>query len=227
MLLLAIETSGRNCSVALGDGRLMLVRSDERPRQHHAAVLPMVSALLADAGVSGTGIDAIAFGRGPGSFTGLRIAVGFAQGLGFSLARPLVPVSSLAAMALGALELEPDASHACVAADAHMGEIFLGRFRRTSAGIEVSEPERLVSLADFPRTAGPGAVLAGDAWGTYPSILPPGAGPPRVLYPDALQVLRIALGTSAADRVEARDAEPYYLREANAWKTRDRPLPVH
>jgi tRNA threonylcarbamoyladenosine biosynthesis protein TsaB len=219
-LLLALETSSRQCSVALGDGKLLLERVADRPREHHALLLPMVVELLADGGFDRRSIDAIAFGRGPGSFTGLRIAAGFAQGLAYALDRCVVPVSSLAALALRAFEAAggrgPDRVR--VAVDAHMGEIYHACFARSAAGVEPLGPESLANVEGFPRDDGAPSLLAGDAWALYPALLPQGMAAPLVELPSARQVLALAIG---AERVAARDAEPFYLRGVNAWKTHE------
>ena len=95
MKLLALETT-QACSVALLNGDKMTARDDEQPRSATQRVLPMVQGLLSDAGLAMTDLDAVAFGRGPGGFTGLRIAAGVAQGLALGASLPVVPVSSLA-----------------------------------------------------------------------------------------------------------------------------------
>lgn len=121
--ILALDTSTDACSVALWlDGE---VREDFRvaPREHTRLLLPMAEALLADAGLAPTALDGIAFGRGPGSFTGIRIATGVAQGLAFAADLPVLPVSTLAAMALQQGR-EQQRDWIVAALDARMDEIY-------------------------------------------------------------------------------------------------------
>ena len=99
MNLLAIETSTECCSVALACGDEVVVRSEVAPRRHAELLLPMCDAVLAEAGLSRRQLDAIAVGRGPGAFTGVRLAISAAQGIALALDLPVVPVSSLAALA--------------------------------------------------------------------------------------------------------------------------------
>lgn len=226
-LILAIEASGPRCSVALGDGRFLLVRTLERPREHHALVLPLASELLAEAGLHPADLDAIAFGRGPGSFTGVRIAVAFAQGLGFALSRPLVPVCSLHALALDAhrrADLCAPETHVAVAVDAHMGELYCALFRR--AGVIVSRLPVLelqqVAGYTFPVDCEPAhCLLAGDAWAQYPGIRPPAARLLGDAGPEASCVLDLALEAGQETWIDARYAEPSYVRGVSAWKTRE------
>ena len=127
MNLLAIETSTEACSVALHHGGTTIARSELAPRRHAELVLPMAEALLAEAGIGRRQLDAIAVGRGPGAFTGVRLAVSMAQGMALGLDLPVIPISSLAALALDA----PDNGAAVLAViDARMGEVYAASYRR-------------------------------------------------------------------------------------------------
>ncbi|HSM96415.1 MAG TPA: tRNA (adenosine(37)-N6)-threonylcarbamoyltransferase complex dimerization subunit type 1 TsaB, partial [Rhizomicrobium sp.] len=130
--IIAIETATEACSAALSvDGRIM-ERSEIAPRRHAELILPMIEALLAEAGIVRTQLHAIAVGRGPGAFTGVRLAISVAQGLVLALDIPIVPVSSLAALAQDA----PDAGASILAViDARMGEVYTGAFRRCADGL--------------------------------------------------------------------------------------------
>ena len=133
MKLLAIETSTEACSVALWIDDQCRERFEIAPRRHTELVLPWADALLADAGIAKSSLDAIAVGRGPGAFTGVRLAVALAQGLALALDKPVVAVSTLAALALQAsvfTEASGDNSGVMAAIDARMGELYLGLFER-------------------------------------------------------------------------------------------------
>src|SRR6185503_4238342 len=147
MNLLAIDTATENCSAALLCGGQLLERSELAPRRHAELILPMIDSLLAEAGLSRRSLDGIAVGRGPGAFTGVRLAISVAQGMALGLDVPVVPVSSLAALALDA----PDNGAAILACiDARMGEVYTGTFRRMPDG-------RLESLGS--ETVGPAVHL--------------------------------------------------------------------
>ena len=121
--LLAIDTATEACSVALLHAGKMFSRYAVIPRLHAQQVLPMVRELLDESGIELKQIEAIAFGRGPGAFTGLRIAVGVVQGLAFALDKPVLPVSNLAAIARRAWR-DQGADQVAVAIDARMDEVY-------------------------------------------------------------------------------------------------------
>src|SRR3546814_429186 len=146
MKILAFETATEACSVALWlDGELR-ERHAIAPRQHAQLVLGWADALLAEAGIARGALDAIAVGRGPGAFTGVRLAIATAQGIALALDIPAVPVSTLAVLAQGAAA--DCASPIIAAIDARMGEIYLGRFERGTDGlVQASAAEWLGSPA--------------------------------------------------------------------------------
>ncbi|MBS0455850.1 MAG: tRNA (adenosine(37)-N6)-threonylcarbamoyltransferase complex dimerization subunit type 1 TsaB [Proteobacteria bacterium] len=157
MKLLAIETATEACSVALWLDGTVRERFEIAPRRHAELALPWADALLAEAGVGKSQLDAIAVGRGPGAFTGVRLAVALAQGIALALDRPVVPVSTLAALALPA----PRASgrRVLAAIDARMGEIYLGQFVGDGDGlIDSIGAEQLLRPHDAAQ------FVAGDAW---------------------------------------------------------------
>lgn len=141
MKLLAIETATEACSVALWIDGEVRERFEIAPRRHTELVLPWADALLAEAGVKKSELDAIACGRGPGAFTGVRLAVALTQGLGLALDRPVLAISTLAALALEASAGVGDAVLAAI--DARMGEVYLGSFEREHDGVRALAPERL------------------------------------------------------------------------------------
>lgn len=152
MKLLAFETATEACSVAVWlDGELR-ERFEVAPRRHAELALPWAEQLLAEAGVARAQLDAIAVGRGPGAFTGVRLAIALGQGIALALDRPLVPVSTLAALAR-----EAEGERVLAAIDARMGEVYLGAFARGDDGLHPLAPETVVA---------PGAAEApdGDGW---------------------------------------------------------------
>ncbi len=136
--LLAIDTATEACSAALRDGDLLLERYEEVGRGHAERILAMVDSLLTEAAVTLQQLDAIAVGRGPGAFTGVRLAIGVAQGLAFGAGRPVLPVSDLRAIAQRAFELRPRAQTCLVCSDARMREVYSARFGRDATGLAVA-----------------------------------------------------------------------------------------
>src|SRR5215831_4430849 len=131
--LLAIETATESCSAALLIGDAVIERCEIAPRRHAELILPMIESLLGEAGVTRRQIDGIAVGRGPGAFTGVRLAISVAQGLALGLDIPVVPVSSLAALAQDAPAKQSGSILAVI--DARMGEVYSGTFQRAPKGL--------------------------------------------------------------------------------------------
>src|SRR5947207_12896412 len=135
MNLLAIDTSASACSLALQSGETVRVQHALLPLQQAARILPLLDELLRSAGLSPMDLDAIAFGQGPGSFTGLRIAASVAKALAFAAEAPVIPVSSLAVLAAGAAKSLSAGTRLIVAVDARMEEIYWAAFETTSSGL--------------------------------------------------------------------------------------------
>ena len=206
MKLLALDTATESCSAApLLEDRL-LAREAEFTRGHAEHILPMIDELLGEAALGLRALDAIAFGRGPGSFTGVRLAASLAQGLAFGAGLGVVPVSDLEALAQRALDLEEDIGRVLVCSDARMSEVYWGCFERGA--------ERLAVPAGPERVSPPGRVSVPEAWLEFA-----GAGRGFEAYPE----LRALPGLRARASLErllpraeeiARLAAPRVLRGA-------------
>lgn len=217
MNILAIETATEACSVALLHGEAVIDRSELAPRRHAELVLPMAEELLAEAGIVRKQLDAIAVGQGPGAFTGVRLAISVAQGLALALDIPILPVSSLAALAMQA----PDDSAAILAAiDARRAEIYAGTFRFGADGlVEPLGPAQVLAAVDIILPEAEAWNVVGTGWGAYGeairarlSAAPRWADGNR--YPQARDVVRLAAPQLAAGNgVAPENALPVYLRD--------------
>lgn len=213
--LLALDTATEACSVALlHDGRV-LSHYEVIPRLHAQRLLPMIQTLLAEAGIALSAVDALAFGRGPGAFTGVRIAVGVVQGLAFALERPVVPVSTLATIAQRA-HREQGAEQVAVAIDARMDEVYWGCYRAHEgemqlAGIEAVLPPEQVEL---PRGNAGNWFGAGTGWRYDERLAVQPAAVDATLLPHAQDLLLLATyGWQRGEAVDADQAQPIYLRD--------------
>ena len=227
MNLLAIETATESCSVALLHGDMLIDRSELAPRRHAELVLPMAAELLAEAGIARTQLDGIAVGRGPGAFTGVRLAVSLAQGMAYALDRPVLPVSTLAALAMQA----PEANAAILAlTDARMGEIYAGTFVRQPDGLVVSLGGEQVCVPDaLTLPAVPSWSVVGNGWDAHAEVLEArltGVAWEVVsdaIWPQARDVARLAAPLlTRGEGVEAKDALPVYLRDKVALTMAER-----
>ncbi|BBG84977.1 tRNA (adenosine(37)-N6)-threonylcarbamoyltransferase complex dimerization subunit type 1 TsaB [Aeromonas hydrophila] len=222
--ILAVDTATEACSAALLVGEQVFSRWEEAPRDHTRKILPMVQAVLDDAGITLDELDAIAFGRGPGSFTGVRIGIGVAQGLAFGAGVPLIGISTLAAMAQGAHRLD-GAEQVLTAIDARMNEVYFGRYelidgRMQLVGDEVvSDPEALVDVRG--KLAGR-VTCVGTGFETYGEILSGLADElavSQVRFPAAEDMLPLARSAwLAGEAVAVEQATPVYLRDKVTWK---------
>jgi len=224
MRILALETSTEWCSVAAGDGTRWLVRDQLTGPAHSERALALVEAVLAEAGWTLGTLDGIAFGAGPGSFTGIRVACGLAQGLALGADLPVVPLPTLAALAHAAWSASGDARIvACL--DARMREVYVARYARSATAWREVDAPRVLAPAGI---AGPGEadwVGAGNGFAAYPGL---GAqlGLARVdaaARPTAQAVGELALPRLlAGEGVAAADALPLYVRHRVALTTAER-----
>ncbi|AJQ99036.1 Inactive metal-dependent proteases-like protein, putative molecular chaperone [Enterobacteriaceae bacterium bta3-1] len=223
--ILAIDTATEACSVALWNNGEKHALFEICPREHTQRILPMVQQILAESGVSLNQLDALAFGRGPGSFTGVRIGIGIAQGLAMGADLPMIGVSTLATMAQGAFR-QMGATQVLAAIDARMGEVYWGQYQRQNDGVWVGEnteavftPER--AQQNVMALAGEWASV-GTGWGTYPDMA---AATPitlvdgQIMLPQAEDMLPLALVDFALGKMTAvENAQPTYLRNEVTWK---------
>lgn len=240
MKLLALETATEACSAALYlDGE---VREcfEMAPKAHAKLILPMIDALLSEAGLKPTGLDAIAFGRGPGSFTGVRIAAGVVQGIAFGADLPVVPVSTLAAIAQDYFDQEKPLQSenstallslemvAYVAMDARMQEIYWAVYRCDQDGYaqlldkEIVCPAEAIECPELP------GVGVGSGWPVYQEVLMQRLAGCVSRYegsylPRASAVAKLgAYGFNHNLAVAVEQAMPVYLRDKVAKKESER-----
>ena len=219
MKLLAFETATEACSVALWIDGEVRERHEIAPRRHAALALPWADEMLAQAGVAKAQLDAIAVGIGPGAFTGVRLAVALAQGIALGLDRPVVPVSTLAVLALSGVPADAavDAS-ICAAIDARMDEVYLGRFRRDGDRlVSAVGSEVLVAPSLAPSADGGDAFGVGTGFAAKGGVLVERLQPSRVIadaLPHAADLARLAARAFARGEALAADRiEPTYLRD--------------
>lgn len=229
--ILAIETSTEACSAALFMNEQVFVQFKHAPRQHTQLALPMLESVLKEGRIALKDVDAIAFGCGPGAFTGLRIAAGIAQGLALSVNIPVVPVSTLAALAQYAVH--QSGSHQpgqgiIASLDARMQEVYWGEYQLNAAGLveligeeQLGSPETMLAstLGDTQKIA------IGSGWDVYASKLFDKTYPDNLqiengILPSAEYIAKLAVPLFEEGKVvTAEDAQPVYIRNNVAKKT--------
>jgi len=225
MKLLALDTASAQCSVALLLDGAITSREVATARDHAQLILPMIDAVLAQAGMTLRQLDGIAFGRGPGSFTGVRVAAAVTQGLAAGADLPVLPVSDLRALALGAtrdLSLgrpDCDAGNVLACMDARMGEVYWAAYSIDGRGLgssvteeSVAAPQVVISLCP-PCIAGAGRGLAA-APQIAESLQLPAAATRAEAEPHAMDVALLAASDLAAGALwlDAALAQPVYVR---------------
>jgi tRNA threonylcarbamoyladenosine biosynthesis protein TsaB len=227
MKLLAVETATQACSAALYVDGQIAQRFEIAPQQHTKLILPMIDALMAEAQLTPQQLDGLAFGCGPGSFTGLRIATGIIQGIAFGADLPVVPVSTLAALAQDFFNQHQE-TVAFTAMDARMGEIFWGVYEKNAAGYaQLLDNEAVLPAYAivFPSRTGVGI---GSAWAVYAAILTEKLGGLLQGFqsdnvPQAAVIAQLGvLGLQNQQAVSAEQAMPVYLRDKVAKKESER-----
>jgi tRNA threonylcarbamoyladenosine biosynthesis protein TsaB len=228
VLIIAIDTASELCSTALMSADAMITREVLAASRGHAdRILPMMDELLADAGVRLRDVQAVAFGRGPGAFTGVRLAASIAQGLAFSTALPVVPVSDLSAVAQRALDLAPELTHVLVCQDARMQELYWGCFDRDPQGLAAPAGDERVSAFDditLPSLWRGNVGAAGRGFAICPELVRQWAFA-RVFddyLPRAREIARLAWHAVLRGAVaSATDALPVYVRDTVAQASRN------
>lgn len=218
MKLLALDTATEACSVALlVDGTVLAHRFELAPRRHAERILPMCDDVLSDAGLAPVDLDALAFGRGPGAFTGVRLAVAVAQGIGFAAELPLIPVSTLAALAHGVYR-EYGVARVAAALDARMNQVYWGCYEiDASRDLRPVGPEQVVDPDAVWVPPSPDWSGVGSGWARYSEALRARLAvrhcwPER--YPDAFDVaLLAAQAWQRGETVVPEQAQPVYLRD--------------
>ncbi len=171
MKILAIETATEACTVALRFNNEVLERYEIKPREHSLLVLPMIDELLSAAGISKKQLDVIAFGCGPGAFTGVRIAASITQGIAFAVDVPVVPVSTLAGLAQGAYR-KYGLRQILPVIDARMDEIYFAQYTLNQSGIMQSVSPEIVIAPDRVELPNTGHWLGvGSGWDRYNNVL--------------------------------------------------------
>lgn len=225
MNIIALDTCTESCSAALlYQGELFEI-IEMTQRGHSDLILGMMDSLFQQAGISISAIDVLAFGRGPGSFTGVRVGVGVAQGIAFARDLPVVPVSSLAAVAQTAAD-KYDLEHIAVAMDARMGEVYTAHYQSESGIVKlidkekVCPPEQCIPYDERQWTG------VGTGWREYDELLTSQfhslANTFVACYPTASSVIKLAKIEAEAGRtLVAEQALPVYLRDNVAKKKQD------
>lgn len=222
--ILALDTSTDACSAALQTAEQTYVRFEVVPRKHTQLLLPMVESLLSEAQVSVADLDMIAFGRGPGSFAGIRIATGAAQGLALAYETPVAPISTLEAIACRTLEQYPESEFILAALDARMDELYWCCYSVEDGKLVALQDERVSAPETVALPCDGSWTLAGSG-ATYlnrmPEIESQLIRTDADIYPEARIMLQLAQREYDAGRLlQPEEAQPVYLREGS-WKKKD------
>ena len=227
LTLLALDTSTEACSVALLYNGEKTHLNELAQRAHTKRILPMIDKILANSGLHLNQVNALAFGRGPGSFTGVRVGAGIAQGLALGADLPVIPISNLTAMAQAAFELY-QAKKVAAAIDARMGEVYFSQLIcedvHTNLGAvsqwreitpeQVCPPEQAIS-----QLQNNDIFYVGTGWAAYPQFTEKNLNGSEIELPNALYMLPLAqTAWKQQQTISALEIEPIYLRNEVTWK---------
>ena len=221
MKILAIDTATEACSVALSINDSCQEIFEIIPRQHTARILPMVDELLKQADLSLAHLDALAFNCGPGSFTGVRVATSVTQGLAFSADLPVIPVSSLAALAQLALR-EENQQNVLSAIDARMNEVYWACYQAEAGLMKLVDAEKVSPIEDITKEGE--WHCRGSGWDTFKTELQQSAKVHITsfspgCFPHAQDIATLAADLYKQDKfVSAEEAIPSYIRDEVTWK---------
>ncbi len=225
---MAIDASTEACSVALTFNNQTISEFELAPQSHSLLLLPMIDRLLKKADIKLAQLDGLIFGQGPGSFTGVRIGVGVAQGLAFAADLKVVGVSTLQAMAQKAYRLHQQVE-VIATIDARMSEVYAGYYQLNAQGImeaalddTVLPPAKLAEYLSGFLTENQQVYGVGTGWDAYKTELETlkiNAGTPEIIFPHAEELLDIGLYYfSKGMAVSAENAQPVYVRDTVSWK---------
>jgi tRNA threonylcarbamoyladenosine biosynthesis protein TsaB len=223
--ILALETSTQACSAALLIDGQLLQRFQIAPRGHGDLILPMVDELMREAAMAPSQLTAVAFGRGPGAFTGVRIATSVAQGIAFAADLPVVPVSTLAALALAGERKHGYQDMLC-AIDARMGEVYWGVYHAEQGMVSLLAQERVCRPETVTQPGEHGWHGVGSGWAVYGEILGKRVSvqlnqSDTELLPTAAEVAILAQhAVNSGDVILPKQAVPVYLRDDVAEKSK-------
>lgn len=227
LTLLALDTSTEACSVALFHRGEKTHINELAQRTHTKRILPMIDEILENSGLRLNQVDALVFGRGPGSFTGVRVGAGIAQGLAFGADLPVIPISNLTAMAQAAFELH-QAENVVVAIDARMNEVYFSQLVREKVRSDVGEffqwREIITEQVCSPEQAikqlrDDNAFRVGTGWAAYSQFTEKNLTSSDIALPNALYMLELArVEYLQKHTISALEIEPIYLRNEVTWK---------
>ncbi|MDP8051387.1 tRNA (adenosine(37)-N6)-threonylcarbamoyltransferase complex dimerization subunit type 1 TsaB [Pasteurella atlantica] len=222
--ILVIDTATESCSVALLHKEKITTFNELSPRSHTQRILPMVDELLNNANIQLSKVDALAFGRGPGSFTGVRVGVSVAQGLAFGVNLPVIPISNLTTMAQQAYQ-QLNVENVICLIDARMNEVYFSQLTKTENGWkeviqeQVCTPEKAIEQIQQSKIQN--CVVVGTGWNAYSQFKESNLEVTEtdITLPQAEFMLPLAqIELAKGNTQRALDIEPIYLRNEVTWK---------